>query len=88
MSTNKQTPPAAINEDEIYSGAEANNVESSRAQAPDIGSEIEEERQQTRKNFQKKTSSSAACSRPTCQMANHQQGSEQVFWDLVSSRKI
>ncbi|KAG1435784.1 hypothetical protein G6F56_013836 [Rhizopus delemar] len=51
MSPNKQTPPAAINEDEIYSGTEANNVESSRAQAPDIESEIEEERQQARKNF-------------------------------------
>ncbi|KAG1439501.1 hypothetical protein G6F56_012274 [Rhizopus delemar] len=51
MSTNKQSPLAAINEDEIYSGAEANNVESSRAQAPDIESEIEEERQQRRKSF-------------------------------------
>ncbi|KAG1438223.1 hypothetical protein G6F56_012732 [Rhizopus delemar] len=51
MSINKQTPPAAINENEIYNGAETNNVESSSAQAPDTESEIEEERQQTRKNF-------------------------------------
>lgn len=58
MFPNKQTPPAFVNKDEIYFDAEANSVESPRAQVP----ETEEERQQTR-TFQKKSSSSAV---PIC----------------------
>ncbi|CAO3674485.1 unnamed protein product [Rhizopus stolonifer] len=51
MFPNKQTPPVSVNDDGIYVGAEARNVKSSRAQAPDVESESEEEHQQAKKNF-------------------------------------